>query len=74
MCETLVINNKTFNSTMKNNYPFILTIAAAIIFITSCKKDNEIIPKEELPSTAEWTYIDGSGYSSSGTTYVKIRK
>jgi len=56
---------------MKQNYLNLLIILIAMLITTSCQKDNDFSNNENLPSTAEWTYIDGSGFSTNGNYYVK---
>lgn len=56
---------------MKQNYLNLLIILIAMLIITSCQKDDDFSNNENLPSTAEWTYIDGSGFSTNGNYYVK---
>ena len=52
----------------------LVLVVVAIMITTSCEKDDDFSNKESLPSTAEWTFIDGSGYSTNGTTYVKNKE
>lgn len=62
---------------MKHNTLTSLVWIVLILFlITSCEKDETLNGdnNEDVANTAEWSFIDGSGYSSNGTTYVKNKE